>query len=161
MQITEPVTMLTDYALAAATLFFTISTYNGMHSKNRVTGLLLLLGFLFEAISAFLGGTFHGFAADLQGTTRKALWDLTMLTIGATLAFLAAGVHAAHVQRENGKWILSAVIIAVVGVGIQFTGFRTRQIFNHNDMFHIITLAAMCLFFKGSRTLQDRAYSPR
>jgi len=97
MQITEPVTMLTDYALAAATLFFTISTYNGMHSKNRVTGLLLLLGFLFEAISAFLGGTFHGFAADLQGTTRKALWDLTMLTIGATLAFLAAGVHAAHV----------------------------------------------------------------
>jgi hypothetical protein len=58
MHISEPVTMLTDYALGLLNLFFAISTYNGMHARNRVSGLLLLLGFAFQAISGFSAGRF-------------------------------------------------------------------------------------------------------
>src|SRR6266566_7465148 len=46
MQITEPVTMLTDYALGVANLFFTVSILATLNSKNKVTALLLALGFL-------------------------------------------------------------------------------------------------------------------
>jgi len=161
MQITEPVTTLTDYALGAANLYFALATYNGMHPGNRVTGLLLLLGYLAEAISALAGGTFHGFATYLERDWLQRLWNLTMVFSGATVAFLAGGIHAASVRREHGLWIVAGVATAVAGLCIQATGFRARQPFNHNDVFHIIIIAAMYLFFVGARNLRDRGYSPR
>jgi hypothetical protein len=161
MQITEPVTMLTDYALGAANLCFAILTYTNFNSTRRVTGLLLLLGYLGEAISGFAGGTFHGFAAEFQKASIQSLWNITMLSAGATLAFLASAVHAADVHRESGKWIVAGVVTAVAGLGIQATGFRSKQPFNHNDVFHIILIAAMYLFFRGAHKLRDSAYSPR
>ena len=160
MQITDPVTMLTDYALGLENLFFAISIYLGIHSANRVTGLLLLLGFLAEALSGFAGGTFHGFAAMLQAP-RQPLWNLTLLCIGATIAFLASAIHAADVHRANGQWIVAGIVVGVTGLGVQVTGFRAHQMWNHNDMFHIIQIVAMFLFFRGARVLKDRAHSPR
>jgi len=156
MQISEPVTMLTDYALGAENLFFAVSTYTRFHSRNRVNGLLLLLGFLAQAISGFAGGTFHGFAAHLQRSTVQSIWNLTMISGGATLAFLASAIHAAEVHRENGKWIVAGVVIGVAGLGVQVTGFRAHQAWNHNDVFHLILIGSMYLFFRGARRLKDR-----
>jgi hypothetical protein len=162
MQITEPLTMLTDYALGVENLFFTLSIYAGMDSRNRVSGLLLLLGFLAQSISAFAGGTFHGFAVYLQAAARRQqMWNLILITIGATLGFLASGIHAAEVHRENGKWIVAGVTLGVLGLGIQVTGFRAHQFFNHNDIFHVIQIVAMGLFFVGARRLKDRTHSPK
>jgi Family of unknown function (DUF6962) len=161
MQITDPVTMLTDYALGIENLFFSIFIYLRMHSRNRVTGLLLLLGFLAEAVSGFAGGTFHGFATVFESATRQSLWNLTLLAIGATIAFLASAIHAADVYRENGKWIVAGVVIGVAGLGVQATGFRAHQDWNHNDVFHIFQIVAIYLFFKGSVRLKDRSHSPR
>ena len=156
MQITDPVTMLTDYALGAENLFFAISIYRRFHSRNRVTGLLLLFGFLAEAISGFAGGTFHGLAAYVHPATRQSIWNLITISSGATLGFLASAIHAAEVRRENGKWIVAGVAIAVAGLAIQLTGFRAHQAWNHNDVFHLILMGAMYLFFRGTRRLKDR-----
>lgn len=161
MQITEPVTMLTDYALATANLLFAVSIYTKLHSRNRVTGLLLMLGFVAESISAFAGGTFHGFAAHIKAPDLRSLWNVILISAGCALAFLASGIHAAEVRRVNGRWIVAGIVVAVVSLGIQMTGFRTRQNFNHNDIFHTILIAAMYLFYKGAGTLRDRPYSPR
>jgi hypothetical protein len=161
MKITEPVTMLTDYALGVANLFFAMSTYNGINPKNRVTGLLLLLGFLSQAMSGFAGGTFHGFASYFEGSQRQSVWNLTLLSIGATLGFLASAIHAAEVHRIHGQWIVAGVVLGLVGLGIQMTRFREHRPFNHNDVFHIVLIVAMFLFFRGARHLLDRAYSPR
>src|SRR5262245_59588697 len=161
MQITEPVTMLTDYALGIANLFFAFSTYNNFNSTNRVNGLLLLLGFLAQALSAFVGGAFHGFALYLLGSTRQQMWTLLVLSIGVAIGFLCSAIHSADVHREQGKWIVAAVVIGVAGLAIQMSGLGVSQDFNHNDIFHVTQIAAMCLFFKGARRLQDRAYSPR
>ena len=161
MQITEPVTMLTDYALGAADLFFTISILSTINSRNKVTALLLALGFLAGTVSAIAGGTFHGFSLHFEEAGLRRLWNVIMLSIGATGAFLGSAVHAAQVRRESGKWIAAALVVTLIGLGIQLTGFRAHRDFNHNDIFHVIQLAAMCLFFKGVRHLQDRAYSPK
>jgi len=157
MQITDPVTMLTDYALGAENLFFAISTYRRFHSGNRVSGLLLLLGFLAEAISGFAGGTFHGFAAYVHPATRQSIWNLTMISSGATLAFLASAIHAAEVHRENGKWIVAGVVIGVAGLGVQLTGFRAHQAWNHNDVFHLILINTIYLLFKKTRQLKNQS----
>jgi len=161
MQITEPVTMLTDYALGAVNLFFAISILTKLHSRNKVSGLLLLLGFLSQAVSGFAGGTYHGFAAQFEAHTIKSIWNLTVLSIGGSIAFLASAIHAADVHKENGNWIVAGVLVGIAGYGIQLTGFRAHQDFNHNDLFHLVQIAAMCLVFKGTRRLEDRGYSPR
>jgi hypothetical protein len=161
MQITEPVTMLTDYALGAANLFFAVSIYSNFNSKNRVTGLLLLLGFAAHALSAFAGGTFHGFALQLQTSGRQQVWTLIAVSIGAAIGFLASAIHAADVHRESGRWIVMGISLGVMGLAIQMSGFGLHRDFNHNDIFHVIQIVAMYFFFKGARDLRDRAYSPR
>jgi uncharacterized protein DUF6962 len=161
MQITEPVTMLTDYALGAVNLFFTISILTKLHSRNKVSGLLLLLGFLSQTIAGFAGGTYHGFAAEVAPQTLRSIWNLTVLSIGGSVAFLASAIHAADVHKESGNWIVAAIAIGVAGLGIQFTGFRAHQDFNHNDIFHVIQIAAMFLLFRGVSRLEDRPYSPK
>ena len=161
MQITEPLTMLTDYALGAADLLFAVSLFSAIHPKNRVTALLLGLGFLAGAVSGFAGGTFHGFALHFQEAGLRRVWNTTLLSIGATAAFLGSGVHAADVRKENGKCIAAALLLTLMGLGIQATGFRSRRFFNHNDIFHVMQTTSMCLFFRGARRLEDRAYSPK
>jgi hypothetical protein len=161
MQITEPVTMLTDYALGAVNLFFAISILTKLHSRNKVSGLLLLLGFLSHTIAGFAGGTYHGFAAAVAPSTLRSIWNLTVLSIGASIAFLASAIHAADVHKENGNWIVAGVVVGIAGYGIQLTGFRAHQDFNHNDLFHVVQIAAMFLVFRGVSRLEDRPYSPR
>src|SRR5204863_7346902 len=159
MHITEPVTMLTDYALAAANLFFTLSILPTLNSRNKVTALLLTLGFLAGAISGGAGGTFHGFSLHFEEAALKRLWNLTLCSIGATGAFFVSAVHAADVRREEANWMISAVVVTLIGLGIQVTGFRSHEYFNHNDIFHVVQIGAMYLFFRGARYLNDRPYS--
>jgi hypothetical protein len=97
----------------------------------------------------------------VSAATRQQLWNLTLLSIGATLGFLASAIHAADVRRENGQWIVAGVVVGVAGVGVQLSTLQLYQFLNHNDIFHIIQMAAMFLFFRGARGLRDRAYSPR
>ena len=161
MQITEPVTMLTDYALGAADLLFTAAILSRINPRNKVTGLLLALGFLTGAISGFAGGAFHGFSLQFEAAGLRRLWNTVVLSVGATGAFFGSAVHTANVQRQHGKWIVAAVVLTLAGLGVQMTGFRAHQHFNHNDIFHVIQILAMYVFFIGARGLQDRAYSPK
>jgi len=80
-----------------------------------------------------------------------------MLGVGAAVGFLASAIHAAQVRYEDGKWLGAGIVVGVLGLGIQVTGFRAHQPYNHNDIFHVIQIGAMCLFFKGVRNLEDRA----
>src|SRR3989442_81416 len=108
MQITEPVTMLTDYTLGFADLLFAISIFTAINPRNKVTALLLGLGFAAGALAGFAGGTFHGFAPHFEQAGLRRFWNITLLSIGASGAFLGSGVHAADVRRENGEWIIAA-----------------------------------------------------
>ena len=47
-----------------------------------------------------------------------------------------------------------------LGVVVQQTGFRRHLDFNHNDIYHIIQIAAFYLFFRGACTLRDRQTVP-
>src|SRR5262249_43586503 len=70
MQITEPVTMLTDYALAAASLVFAIFTARLIGPRNRVSVWFWCAAFVTSGVAAALGGTYHGFTGYLDPRTR-------------------------------------------------------------------------------------------
>jgi hypothetical protein len=158
MQITEPVTMLTDYALAAACLYFALLLARNMGSRNRVSAWLWCAAFLASAVAALLGGIYHGLALHFDASTRESMWNLLIYAVGVSNGCMIGGIHAAYIQREDGtiKWIASGVLVTIVGAIIQQSGFRRHSDFNHNDIFHLIQIAAFYLLFKGACTLRDR-----
>src|SRR5215469_14265249 len=82
MTINQPMTMVTDYLLGAVALICggCLLRSNGHKSKTLV---LWSTGFFSAAAAAALGGTFHGFAAYQSARMHNALWNLTLLLIGA------------------------------------------------------------------------------
>jgi hypothetical protein len=194
MSLSEPMTLATDYALAAVTaaLCFALFKRHG----NQAARKLWALAFAALAIGAFLGGTWHGFFQN------DFIWKATVLTVGmASFAMLAgsavaalsgaaralvigfalaklavywvwmlrhddfifvvidtgiafAAVAALHLWRFN-PWILAGVATSVAAALVQASGFALHQHFNHNDLYHVIQIAATFLLYRGARRLTD------
>jgi len=162
MQITEPVTMLTDYALAAASLYFAFLLARIMGPRNRVSAWLWCAAFLASAIAALLGGIYHGFASYFDARVLRSMWNVAVFVMGLSSGCMVGGIHAAYVRRDDGtvKWIASGVLVTLIGLTVQQTGFRSHLDFNHNDIYHLIQIAAFYLLFRGACTLRDRQTVP-
>jgi hypothetical protein len=190
--ISEPVTMLTDYALGA------VCAALGW----RLLGIsrYWAAAFLSLALAAFLGGTWHGLLqSDL-------LWKATILSVGVASFGMVAGsalfttqgllgrilvgiaavklalyfawmlfhddfvwviadtasalaiVGALYLWRVNG-WMLAGVAASVAAALAQAGGVALHRHFNHNDLYHVIQIAAMLLFYRG--ILESRGRRPR
>ncbi len=90
------------------------------------------------------------------------MWNLLVYTMGLSNGCMIGGIHAAYIQREDGtvKWITSGVLVTIAGAIVQQSGFRRHSDFNHNDIFHLIQIAAFYLLFRGACTLRDRQTVP-
>jgi hypothetical protein len=178
--VNEPVTVLTDYALAAVCVLL------GFRISNRFWA----LAFLALGLAALLGGTWHGFwQSDVlwksttiavgvasfgmvvgsaletsRGTALRALialavikwtlytgWmlvhdDFIWVVADTGLALLVVG--ALYLWRFNG-WMLAGVAVSVLAGLAQASGVRLHEHFNHNDLYHVIQIAAMFVFYRG------------
>jgi hypothetical protein len=50
-------------------------------------------------------------------------------------------------------WIALGVLLSFVGTAIQQSGFSLHTHFNHNDLFHVVEMAAFYLLYRGGLTL--------
>ncbi len=162
MHLTEPVTMLTDYTLAAASLGFAAAIRRAIGPRNRVSAWLWCAAFIASAFAAAFGGTYHGFAHHLEPGTREALWNVTIFAMGACGAFIVAGVHAASFKWSDDavKWLVYGIAITVLGGAVQQTGFPRSANFNHNDAYHLIQIVGLYFLFRFSQTVRDRTGRP-
>jgi hypothetical protein len=158
MQITEPVTMLTDYTLAAAGLIFAILTSRMIGPRTRVCVWFWCAAFVASAVAAASGGTYHGFAKHLDPGIHRALWNVVMYSMGAAGAFFTAGIHSAYIKREDQtlKWLVLGIVVTLIGGAVQQTGFGRGEPFNHNDRYHLIQIAGLYFWYRCGRTLRDR-----
>ncbi len=97
-----------------------------------------------------------GFAAANLGI--YAIWMLKhdafiYVVIDSGIAF--AIVALLHLMRFNG-WMLAGVALSVAAALVQASGIALHQHFNHNDLYHVIQIAAMALLYRGARLLEDR-----
>jgi hypothetical protein len=194
MTIQEPMTMATDYALAAITAWLAVVLFRNTQSQK--SRMFWAIAFAALAVGAFLGGTWHGLLRS------DALWNATLVVVGvASCAMLAgslfasltgavrnillwlaggklllylnsllersdfmvviidtgiafAAVAALHLWRFNG-WMLAGVAVSVAAALVQASGFAPHRHFNHNDLYHVIQIAAMVLLYRGARQLED------
>lgn len=207
--IDEPMTMLTDYALAGVTgrlgwLLFRAREGQAVRSYWA-------LAFAALALAAALGGSYHGFAKALAESVQHLLWKVTVLAVGiasfgmcagsaiavtadnprklllalaaAKLALysgwmlahdafiyviadtgiamaMVAALHGWSAMRGRDRaslWMLGAVGVSGLAAGVQASGFALHRDFNHNDMYHVIQIAAMALFYIGAGRLRDHS----
>lgn len=199
MTISEPMTLITDYVLAAVTAWLAVLLFR--NSESQTSRKCWAIAFCALALGAFLGGTWHGFLQN------DILWKATVLSVGvATFGMIVGSAHATlggsafreqlrnaviaaatlklivysgwmlfrddfiyviadtgsafigvmlmHLWRFNG-WILAGIAVSVAAALVQASGLALHPHFNHNDLYHVIQIAAMVLLYRGARALRD------
>jgi hypothetical protein len=110
MRITEPTTMLTDYALAALGVWFGWRLVRGGREAGESSRVLWGASFLAMAMAAVAGGTAHGFAEVLGEVESTWIWKLTTFSIGLASAALLAAAAIARLAGAARVAMLSLVV---------------------------------------------------
>jgi len=79
----------------------------------------------------------------------------SMVGAGVLAAFRLGGSW-----KKPGRWILSAMAVSALGATVQALQWAPHHHFNHNDLFHVIQLAANWLFFRAALLSRDWQASP-
>lgn len=152
--ITEPVTMATDYVLAAACLWFAVTLPSRM-GRYR----LWFWAFLVTSLAAVLGGTAHGFWV-LLGDYGEVVWTSTVVGIVASAVLLIpAGVRAAQRsdpgqdQRrpERLQWLERAVLVTLIALALLVLRVSIHQHLNHNDLYHVVQTGGLYCLARAAR----------
>ena len=70
---------------------------------------------------------------------------------GSALLIVAV-LHA--IKRDAAwRWMVGGVAVSVVAASVQALELAPHPNFNHNDLYHVIQIAAMWLFYRGARLL--------
>jgi hypothetical protein len=155
MKVTEPATMLTDYALSLLCTWFAFSLWR--RSGGRRVG-LWGAAFTVTALAALAGGTAHGFRLPL-GETWGLVWRITVLSIAAGSALLiVAGVRSAvrpqaeheEARREGIVWLKRAIGVSLAGLAVLVLKLSPHPHFNHNDLYHVIQMGGLFCLYRGA-----------
>lgn len=115
MRLAEPFTSITDYILGAEACIFAFLLFAGY--QGQISILLWAAGFAGLGISAFLGGTFHGFQPVLSSSMFLRLQQLSVLAALSTLLlFIAAGIVSAFTGTVSLVLFLSSAVIVAGGI---------------------------------------------
>ena len=111
MRITEPMTMITDYAMGALAFVLAMRLVGDGTAGRQLSGRLWAAAFVMTAVAAFVGGTYHGFVQWLPGSAGRAMWKATLLATGLGSACLLAAAVAAAAAGPL-RTALAGVVIA-------------------------------------------------
>jgi hypothetical protein len=94
----------------------------------------------------------------LVSVARRPQFRLAAADHVATLAvLLAAALYAMARWHAAGMgWLVAGVGVSLIGVLAQVRHVAIHRHFNHNDLYHVIQMVALYLFFRGGVLLVDR-----
>jgi hypothetical protein len=115
----------------------------GVASFGMVVGssLLTLTGTALRILVVFAAIKLLAYTAWMLGHD-----DFIWVIADTASALLIVGVL--HLWRLNG-WMLAGVAVSILAGVAQASGLALHEHFNHNDLYHVIQIAAMFLFYNG------------
>lgn len=96
-----------------------------------------------------------------------ALYALWMLGHGdflwvivdyAPALLVVLGLHGRAFWRRRlpaDGWMVAGVMVSIAAAAVQVLGLAPHTRFNHNDLYHLIQMAALVCFYRGARGLHD------
>jgi hypothetical protein len=128
--LSELVTLVTHYALAALTGYFTWRLAASARKRPDLSLRLWAAAFAAVALCALCGGTHQGFAGRLDPTLAQSLWRATLCLAGAaSLLFLSVVVHVYTTGRLRAALLALAAAKFVVLV---------LWIADHDDLRYVV-----------------------
>jgi hypothetical protein len=91
------------------------------------------------------------FAAYLAWIASHDDFLAVVIDSGSALLIVAT-LHAIR-GGPPWRWMIGGVAVAVVAAGVQAMKLAPHPQFNHNDLYHVIQIAAMWLLYRGARLL--------
>lgn len=84
-------------------------------------------------------------------------FGVVVIDYGASMAAVALMQAMAFAlwRAPSAPWILGGIGVAVVGSVVQRRGISPHPRFNHNDLFHLVQMVAIWLFYRGGLLLGD------
>jgi hypothetical protein len=75
------------------------------------------------------------------------------VVIDSGIALLVVAVLHAIRRDPAWRWMVGGVAVSVVAAGVQAMHLAPHPHFNHNDLYHVIQIAAMWLFYRGAKLI--------
>jgi len=96
--------------------------------------------------------------AYLVKVTRRPEFSVAAVDYGGALAILLAGAAYAAIRwRAPGAgWIIGGVLVSLAAGLVQARRVAPHRHFNHNDLYHVIQIVALYMFYRGGVLLVDR-----
>jgi len=107
MTIAEPMTLFTDYLLAAVVFVLAVRLSGHYRHCRRSPVRWWAAGFYASAAAALLGGSYHGFLPHLDAFPAMLLWKATVLSVGMAALCLFAGAVVAALRGAPRRWFLA------------------------------------------------------
>ena len=77
---------------------------------------------------------------------------LAVVIDSGSALLIVATLHAIR-GGPPWRWMISGVALSVAAGGVQAMHLAPHPQFNHNDLYHVMQIAAMWLFYRGARLL--------
>ncbi len=75
----------------------------------------------------------------------------------AVLVVLALQIAAWRRGTPGADMLVLGIVTTLVGAGVQASGFTLHRHFNHNDLYHVIQMAATVMLYRGALLARDRS----
>jgi hypothetical protein len=107
------------------------------------------------AILAFAGLKLLWFTVAVA---RRPEFRVAAADYGGALAILLVGAVYAWVRWSEpaAAWLIGGVLVTLVGSVLQARRVGLHRLFNHNDLFHVVQMVALYVFYRGGALLVDR-----
>jgi hypothetical protein len=156
LTITEPSTLLTDYALGTlcAVLAWRLQSVADQTGQRAVR--MWAFAFVATALGSLFGGTYHGFQLMLGERTAAVVWTLTTIAVGIGACLLLTAALFASLAASARRWLL-------VLVWAQFTVY-TAWMLRHDEFFYVIVeygSAMLCVLALMLRPRMRRSEAAR
>ena len=135
---------ITAYAIGLASFFLLTGTLNACILPS-VRRFVILIPYLQLIVYALWMATHDDF--------RYAIYDYAF----TNLIILALQLHAGVTGRAmSAPWLVGGVLVSFLAAAVQVNEIALHDYFNHNDLYHVIQIGGMYLFYRGARLLKDR-----
>ena len=119
----------------------------------------MLVGSAYATTSGMVRVGLHVAAALKLGL--YSIWmirhdDFVFVVLDTASAMLAvAALHLLRLDHPASRWILGGVAVSLLAAGVQAGRVALHEHFNHNDLYHVVQIAAMFLYYAGVRRMTD------
>lgn len=62
-------------------------------------------------------------------------------------------------HQPGAGWLLVGLLTTLVGAAVQASGFALHPSFNHNDLYHVIQMAATVMLYRGALSARDLTHA--